>query len=31
MKLKLGLAALLGATVLLAKDMVVPASELPNN
>ncbi|EAH6799796.1 PepSY-like domain-containing protein [Campylobacter coli] len=31
MKLKLGLAALLGTTVLLAKDMVVPASELPNN
>ncbi len=31
MKAKLTLLALLGATVLLAKDMVVPASELPNN
>ncbi|OOX91206.1 hypothetical protein BOP97_03735 [Campylobacter coli] len=31
MKLKLGLAALLGATVLFARDMVVPASELPKN
>ncbi|HEH5122838.1 TPA: PepSY-like domain-containing protein, partial [Campylobacter coli] len=31
MKLKLGLAALLGATVLFARDMVVPVSELPKN
>ncbi|EFB0579150.1 hypothetical protein HGD15_001308 [Campylobacter coli] len=31
MKAKLTLLALLGTTVLLAKDMVVPASELPNN
>lgn len=31
MKAKLTLLALLGATVLLAKDMVIPASELPNN
>lgn len=28
MKLKLGLAALLGATVLFARDIIVPASEL---
>ncbi|EDI8388252.1 hypothetical protein GD547_04965 [Campylobacter coli] len=31
MKLKLGLAALLGATVLFARDIIVPASELPRN
>lgn len=31
MKLKLGLVALLGATVLFARDMVVPVSELPKN
>ncbi|EHD2941585.1 TPA: PepSY-like domain-containing protein [Campylobacter coli] len=31
MKMKLGLAALLGATVLFARDMVVPVSELPKN
>ncbi|MEL1131223.1 PepSY-like domain-containing protein [Campylobacter coli] len=31
MKLKLGLAALLGATVLVARDIIVPASELPRN
>ncbi|HEH5156223.1 TPA: PepSY-like domain-containing protein [Campylobacter coli] len=31
MKIKLGLAALLGATVLFARDMVVPVSELPKN
>ncbi|EAI0689753.1 hypothetical protein FVK83_02490 [Campylobacter coli] len=31
MKLKLGLAALLGTTVLFARDMVVPVSELPKN
>ncbi|EAH8089598.1 PepSY-like domain-containing protein [Campylobacter jejuni] len=31
MKLKLGLVALLGATVLFARDIIVPASELPRN
>ncbi|MFQ6342221.1 PepSY-like domain-containing protein [Campylobacter sp. VTCC 70190] len=31
MKAKLSLLTLLSATVLLAKDMVVPANELPNN
>ncbi|EPO6028297.1 PepSY-like domain-containing protein [Campylobacter coli] len=31
MKLKLGLAALLGATVLFARDIIVPESELPRN
>ncbi|EAL8814850.1 hypothetical protein FI493_07720 [Campylobacter coli] len=31
MKLKLGLAALLGATVLFARDIIVPASELSRN
>ncbi|EAJ9307048.1 hypothetical protein FVN18_03995 [Campylobacter coli] len=31
MKLKLGLAALLGVTVLFARDIIVPASELPRN
>ncbi len=31
MKLKLGLAALLGATVLFARDIIFPASELPRN
>ncbi|EQA4652113.1 PepSY-like domain-containing protein [Campylobacter coli] len=31
MKLKLGLAALLGATVLFARDIIVPASEFPRN
>ncbi|TKX34765.1 PepSY-like domain-containing protein [Campylobacter taeniopygiae] len=31
MKIKLGLAALLGATVLLAKDIIVPANTLPKN
>ncbi|ELK4418940.1 PepSY-like domain-containing protein [Campylobacter coli] len=31
MKLKLGLAALLGAMVLFARDIIVPASELPRN
>ncbi|ECP8860598.1 PepSY-like domain-containing protein [Campylobacter coli] len=31
MKLKLGLAALLGATVLFARDIIIPASELPRN
>ncbi|ECL6221789.1 hypothetical protein FTK45_03370 [Campylobacter coli] len=31
MRLKLGLAALLGATVLFARDIIVPASELPRN
>ncbi|EDI9010474.1 TPA: PepSY-like domain-containing protein [Campylobacter coli] len=31
MKLKLGLAALLGATMLFARDIIVPASELPRN
>ncbi|ENT5884627.1 PepSY-like domain-containing protein [Campylobacter coli] len=31
MKLKLGLAALLGATVFFARDIIVPASELPRN
>ncbi|EDP8416675.1 PepSY-like domain-containing protein [Campylobacter coli] len=31
MKLKLGLAALLSATVLFARDIIVPASELPRN
>ncbi|HEB7545515.1 PepSY-like domain-containing protein [Campylobacter coli] len=31
MKLKLSLAALLGATVLFARDIIVPASELPRN
>ncbi|TKX31528.1 PepSY-like domain-containing protein [Campylobacter estrildidarum] len=31
MKMKLGLAALLGASVLLARDIVVPASTLPQN
>ncbi|EGC6699734.1 hypothetical protein IYQ80_000394 [Campylobacter coli] len=31
MKLKLGLAALLGATVLFARDIIVPVSELPRN
>ncbi|EHP1077835.1 PepSY-like domain-containing protein [Campylobacter coli] len=31
MKLKLGLAALLGATVLFARDIIVPTSELPRN
>lgn len=31
MKLKLGLATLLGATVLFARDIIVPASELPRN
>ncbi|MBZ7955026.1 PepSY-like domain-containing protein [Campylobacter molothri] len=31
MKIKLGLVALLGAIVLLAKDIIVPASTLPKN
>lgn len=31
MKLKLAFVALMGATILLARDIVVPASELPKN